>query len=100
MKIREYILARFRLPSASRNGGVSTAQIYGGAGNPFALALIDAELIAMRKEGVLGCAKELWFLRGVNAGSGPARSRLLKGPIDRRADQKQLTIDDQIMRRK
>lgn len=61
---------------------------------PCALAVIDAELTALRREVLLGYAKEMWFLRGVRAGVGPARPRVLKGPIDRRADQRQVRLFD------
>jgi hypothetical protein len=60
---REYILSRFRGDRARKAGGISQRTIYSGA-HSFPLATLDAELAAMRTEGVLGFANGLWFRRG------------------------------------
>lgn len=90
MTPRDYILSRFRCASAERRGGVTTARIYGGA-HQFALATLDAELQAMRKEGVLSFGQGLWFLVGGRGGAlPPARGKCRQiGPVDRRADHRQ-----------
>ena len=63
MTPREFILSRFRTASAVKRGGVSTRVIHGGQ-HSFALATLDAELAALRAEGVVGFGHGLWFLRG------------------------------------
>lgn len=93
MTSREWILSRFRLASALKNGGVTQRAIYGGV-HSFALATLDEELATMRREGLLGHAQGLWFLRGGASTSNVPRARRLKGPVDRRADLKQRSFFD------
>src|SRR5690242_12887271 len=71
--------ARGARVTARTKGGLSTEQIYGGSANHFALATVDAEL------GKGALVPEGW----ASSGQGSARPRLLKGPKDLRADQRQ-----------
>jgi hypothetical protein len=63
---RRHIAQRFLLPSSVRRGGITTQHAYGGK-HGFRLAELDAELAEMRREGLIGCAQGLWFLRGTTA---------------------------------
>lgn len=62
MTPREWILSRFRMPSARKKGGVSTRTFYAGS-HDFALDTLDEELKRMLDEGLLGCAQGFWFRR-------------------------------------
>lgn len=63
---RAFILDRFKTDGAKKRGGVSSAAIFGSRAkvrNQFSVPELEAELLAMRREGVLAYTSGLWWKR-------------------------------------